>query len=211
MRIDNDYFYAIGPIVVLTVVGVGFAVALPKYAGRLSKQETNKMVTAKIADSKSGRVERAVFGAGCFWGVESVFRETPGVLSTGVGYAGGTVPNPTYEQVCTDTTGHAEVVEVLFDPGQVSYDQLLDVFFNNHNPTQLNRQGPDFGKQYRSVVFYADDAQRVAAEAAKNRAAGSGKFSKPVVTEISPLTTYYPAEDYHQQYNEKRGVKSCHL
>lgn len=169
------------------------------------------MVTAKIADSKSGRVERAVFGAGCFWGVESAFRSTPGVLKTEVGYAGGSLLNPTYEQVCTDTTGHAEVVAVEFDPAEVSFDQLLDVFWNNHNPTQLNRQGPDFGKQYRTVVFYADDAQRQTAEASKQRLAASGKFSKPIVTEIVPLTNYFPAEGYHQQYLEKRGMTHCHL
>jgi peptide-methionine (S)-S-oxide reductase len=195
----------------VTAVGLSAAYVLLKYAGTVSQQETKKMVTAKIADSKSGRVERAVFGAGCFWGVEAAFRRTPGVLSTEVGYAGGTLLNPTYEQVCTDTTGHAEVVAVEFDPGQVTYDQLLDVFFNNHNPTQLNRQGPDFGKQYRSAVFYADDAQRQAAEAAKERLAASGKHAKPIVTQIAPLSNYFPAEDYHQQYLEKRGMASCHL
>jgi peptide-methionine (S)-S-oxide reductase len=212
-------------LIVFCLVAVALGAVLPKIANRLkagsdegpviepasSSQESKKMVTAKIADSKSGRVERAVFGAGCFWGVEAAFRRTPGVLQTEVGYAGGTVLNPTYEQVCTDTTGHAEVVAVEFDPAEVSFDQLLDVFFSNHNPTQLNFQGPDFGKQYRSVVFYADDAQKQAAEASKQKLAESGKFSKPVVTQIVPLVNYFPAEGYHQQYLEKRGLSHCHL
>ncbi len=174
-------------------------------------QEKPKMITSKFAESKSGRVEKAVFGAGCFWGVEAAFRKTPGVLSTTVGYAGGAVVNPTYEQVCTDTTGHAEVVQVEFDPGQISFEQLLEVFWTSHNPTQLNRQGPDFGKQYRTVIFYVDDAQRATAEASKERLAASGKFSKPIVTQIAPLTTFYAGEEYHQQYLEKRGLSHCHL
>ena len=174
-------------------------------------QEKPKMITSKFAESKSGRVEKAVFGAGCFWGVEAAFRKTPGVLSTTVGYAGGAVVNPTYEQVCTDTTGHAEVVQVEFDPGQITFEQLLEVFWTNHNPTQLNYQGPDYGKQYRSVVFYVDATQRATAEASKERLAASGKFSKPVVTQIAPLTTFYAGEEYHQQYLEKRGLSHCHL
>lgn len=183
----------------------------PTEVAESQSQEKPKMITSKFAESKSGRVEKAVFGAGCFWGVEAAFRRTPGVLSTTVGYAGGAVVNPTYEQVCTDTTGHAEVVQVEFDPGQISFEQLLEVFWTNHNPTQLNRQGPDFGKQYRSVVFYADDAQRATAEASKERLAASGKFSKPIVTQIAPLTTFYAGEEYHQQYLEKRGLSHCHL
>lgn len=211
MRTGYDHLVLVAPFVVISAIGLALAYGLPKYAASHVPQETKKMITSKIAESKSGRVERAVFGAGCFWGVEAAFRQTPGVLSTEVGYAGGTVINPTYEQVCTDTTGHAEVVAVEFDPGQVTYEQLLDVFFANHNPTQLNRQGPDFGKQYRSVVFYADETQKTAAESAKERLAASGKISKPIVTQIAPLTTYFPAEDYHQQYLEKRGLASCHL
>lgn len=212
--------YRIYFLIVFCLLAVALGAVLPRLAARLKTdndegvvvpEETKKMVTAKIAESKSGRVERAVFGAGCFWGVEAEFRRTPGVLKTEVGYAGGTVLNPTYEQICTDTTGHAEVVAVDFDPAEVSFDQLLDVFWANHNPTQLNRQGPDFGKQYRTVVFYADDAQKQTAEASKQRLAESGKFSKPVVTQIVPLTNYFPAEDYHQQYLEKRGLSHCHL
>lgn len=153
----------------------------------------------------------ATFGAGCFWGVEAAFRRVPGVTGTAVGYAGGRVENPSYEQVCTDTTGHAEVVQVEFDPAQVAYDQLLEVFWNSHNPTQLNRQGPDFGKQYRSVIFVHDDEQRAAAEASRERLAASGRHARPIVTEIAPAGPFYRAEEYHQQYLEKRGAASCHL
>jgi peptide-methionine (S)-S-oxide reductase len=173
--------------------------------------EVKKVIQSKIAESKSGKVSQAVFGAGCFWGVEAAFRRTPGVLLTEVGYAGGSVLNPTYEQVCTDTTGHAEVVRVEFDPEEISFEKLLDVFFENHNPTQLNRQGPDFGKQYRTVVFYTDEAQKTAAETAKEKLAASGKFKQPVVTQIVPLINYFPAEGYHQQYLEKKGLTHCHL
>lgn len=173
--------------------------------------EGKKVVQSKIAESKSGKKAQAVFGAGCFWGVEAAFRRTPGVLLTEVGYAGGSVLKPTYEQVCTDTTGHAEVVRVEYDPEEISFEKLLDVFFDNHNPTQLNRQGPDFGKQYRTVVFFADEAQRTAAEAAKEKLSASGKWPQPIVTQIVPLVNYFPAEDYHQQYLEKRGLSHCHL
>jgi len=212
--------YRIYFLIAFLLTAVALGAVLPTIAARFRAvdeeshvlpEEPEKMVTAKIAESKSGRVERAVFGAGCFWGVESAFRSTPGVLKTEVGYAGGTVLKPTYEQVCTDTTGHAEVVAVDFDPAEVTFDQLLDVFWANHNPTQLNFQGPDHGRQYRTVVFYADDAQRQTAEASKQRLAESGKFSRPVVTQIVPLTNYFPAEDYHQQYLEKRGKTHCHL
>lgn len=174
-------------------------------------KEGKKMISSKIADSKSGKVEAAVFGAGCFWGVESTFRALPGVLSTSVGYAGGHLINPTYHDVCSDETGHAEVVKIEFDPDQISFEELLDVFFKSHNPTTLNRQGPDFGSQYRSVVFYENDAQRATAEAVKQRVDASGRWGRPVVTQIVPAAKYYPAEDYHQQYNEKRGRTSCHL
>jgi peptide-methionine (S)-S-oxide reductase len=155
--------------------------------------------------------EKATFGAGCFWGVEATFRKIPGVLSTAVGYIGGTLENPTYEDVCTDTTGHAEAVEVEFDPAVVSYDALLDVFWNNHDPTTLNRQGPDVGTQYRSAIFYHTPEQKAAAEASKERLDKSGKFPRPIVTEIAPATTFYRAEEYHQRYLEKRGLASCHV
>ncbi|AUS09417.1 peptide-methionine (S)-S-oxide reductase [Laceyella sacchari] len=153
----------------------------------------------------------ATFGAGCFWGVEETFRKLPGVLNTAVGYMGGTKENPTYEEVCTDKTGHAEVVQVEFDPEQITYADLLDVFWNNHNPTTLNRQGPDVGTQYRSVIFYHDETQKKLAEASKQELDRSGRFKNPIVTQVEPATTFWRAEEYHQRYLQKRGVDSCHL
>jgi peptide-methionine (S)-S-oxide reductase len=154
---------------------------------------------------------KATFAAGCFWGVEATFRQLPGVLSTRVGYTGGQVGNPTYKDVCTDTTGHAEAVEVEYDPAKISYDKLLDVFWENHDPTQLNRQGPDFGKQYRSAIFFHDAEQERAAKASKEALEKSRRFSKPIVTQIVPAENFYEAEDYHQQYLEKRGLATCHI
>jgi peptide-methionine (S)-S-oxide reductase len=156
-------------------------------------------------------MEKATFGAGCFWGVEEAFRQTPGVISTAVGYAGGTLKNPTYEQVCSGRTGHAEVVQVEFDPEQASYEQLLQVFWENHNPTQLNRQGPDIGTQYRSAIFTHSPQQQATAEASKQQLEASGQFNRPVVTQIEAASEFYPAEEYHQQYLAKRGVRSCHF
>ncbi len=153
----------------------------------------------------------ATFGAGCFWGVEEVYRQLPGVLSTAVGYMGGTKAHPTYEDVCTDKTGHAEVVQVTYDPSVIAYDRLLEIFWANHNPTQVNRQGPDVGTQYRSVIFFHDEAQRIAAETSKQALASSGKWKAPIATHIVPATTFWPAEEYHQQYLAKRGMSSCHL
>jgi peptide-methionine (S)-S-oxide reductase len=154
---------------------------------------------------------QATFGAGCFWGVEVAFRQVPGVIDAAVGYAGGTLVDPSYEQVCTGRTGHAEVVQVEYDPERVSYEQLLKVFFANHDPTQLNRQGPDFGTQYRSVIFYHDEAQERSARAAKEALQASRRHRHPIVTQIEPFSTFYPAEDYHQRYLEKRGLASCAL
>jgi len=154
---------------------------------------------------------KATFGAGCFWGVEETFRQIPGVTATAVGYSGGRSSNPTYEDVCSDETGHAEVVEVDYDPKVVPYDRLLDVFWESHNPTQLNRQGPDVGTQYRSVIFFHDAEQEKAARASRDRLAASGKFARPIVTEISPARPFWRAEDYHQRYFEKRGGGSCHV
>ncbi|HXK13045.1 MAG TPA: peptide-methionine (S)-S-oxide reductase MsrA [Gaiellaceae bacterium] len=151
--------------------------------------------------------KKATFGAGCFWGVEAAFRRTQGVTGTKVGYAGGKVDNPTYEQVCSDTTGHAEVVQVTYDPEQVPYEQLLTIFWLEHDPTQLNRQGPDVGSQYRSVIFVHDEEQRAAAEA--SREAVQARFTRPVVTTIEDAPPFWEAEDYHQQYLEKRGLASC--
>jgi peptide-methionine (S)-S-oxide reductase len=155
--------------------------------------------------------ELATFGAGCFWGVEVTFRNTPGVRDVLVGYLGGTLANPTYRDVCTGRTGHAEVVQVKYDPAEVSYDKLLDVFWENHNPTTLNRQGPDVGTQYRSAIFYDTPEQKRAAEESKAQLEASGRFRRPVVTEITEASTFYPAEDYHQRYLEKRGLASCHV
>ena len=154
-------------------------------------------------------MEKATFGAGCFWGVESAFRRLPGVQSTQVGYAGGELNNPTYHDVCTDRTGHAEVVEVTFDPQVISYHDLLEVFWNNHNPTTLNRQGPDVGTQYRSVIFY--DSPEQEAEARASRDAAQSRFSRPIVTQIVPAAEFWRAEEYHQQYLEKRGLDHCHI
>jgi peptide-methionine (S)-S-oxide reductase len=153
--------------------------------------------------------KKATFGAGCFWGVEAAFRQVDGVTKTEVGYEGGRLENPSYEDVCSHKTGHAEVVEVTYDPEQVSYEELLGVFWGKHDPTQLNRQGWDIGDQYRSVVFFHDDEQREAADRSKAELDASGRYRKPVVTAIEPAQTFYPAEDYHQQYLEKRGRSSC--
>lgn len=152
----------------------------------------------------------ATFGAGCFWGVEQAFRETEGVTETAVGYAGGHMKDPTYRDVCTDRTGHAEVVQVEFDPERVSYDQLLAVFWENHDPTQLNRQGPDVGSQYRSAIFTHSPEQEAAAVASKEALARGGRYRRPVVTEIVPASPFYRAEEYHQQYLAKRGIAHCH-
>jgi peptide-methionine (S)-S-oxide reductase len=156
-------------------------------------------------------MEKATFGAGCFWGVEETFRNVKGVTGTAVGYLGGTLPNPTYEDVCTDTTGHAEVVQVEFDPAQVTFDQLLNVFWENHDPTTLNRQGPDHGAQYRSAIFYHTAEQAAAAQDSKEKLQASGRFKRPIVTEITPATEFYRAEEYHQQYLAKRGMSRCHI
>ena len=154
-------------------------------------------------------MEKAIFAAGCFWGVEAAFRNTEGVTATRVGYTGGHTPNATYHDVCSGGTGHAEAVEVEFDPARVSYEQLLNVFWEEHDPTTMNRQGPDVGTQYRSGIFYVDDAQRASAEASKAALEASGKYRKPIVTEITAATAFWPAEDYHQQYLEKRGRATC--
>jgi len=156
-------------------------------------------------------MEKATFAAGCFWGVEAAFRQLKGVKATAVGYTGGQTKNPTYEQVCSDRTGHAEAVEVEFDPAEVSYDDLLKVFWENHDPTQVNRQGPDFGSQYRSAVYFHSPEQQAAAMASKDRLAASGKLKRPIATQIVPAEIFYQAEDYHQQYLEKRGMASCHI
>jgi len=158
------------------------------------------------------REEIATFAAGCFWGVEAAFREVPGVTRTRVGYTGGKTKNPTYEEVCSGVTGHAEAVEVLFDTTAVSYRELLDLFWSIHDPTQHNRQGPDYGTNYRSAVFYHSPEQEVQAVESRNKLAESGRYGRrPIVTEIVPASTFYPAEDYHQQYYEKQGKRGCRI
>lgn len=156
-------------------------------------------------------MEKATFGAGCFWGVEAEFRQVKGVVSTAVGYEGGTSVNPTYRDVCSHGTGHAEVVQVEYDPSRISYEDLLKVFWENHDPTTLNRQGPDVGSQYRSAIFYHTPEQQAAALASKEKLEGVKRFRRPIVTQIVPAATFYKAEDYHQQYLEKRGLSSCKL
>ncbi len=154
--------------------------------------------------------EIATFGAGCFWGIEAAFRRLPGVVDATVGYSGGHTADPTYKDVCTDETGHAEVVQVTFDPAKLSYEQLLDAFWQIHDPTQKNRQGPDFGSQYRTAIFFHSAEQEAAAKKSKAALDLSGKLKRPVATEISPASTFYRAEEYHQKYLEKRGAASCH-
>ncbi len=154
-------------------------------------------------------IEKATFGAGCFWGVEATFRLLKGVTSTAVGYSGGTLENPTYEDVCSDKTGHAEVVQVEYDPSQVSYEELLDAFWGCHDPTTPNRQGPDVGTQYRSVIFYHTPEQKAAAVASKEKLQKSGKYQRPIVTEITSGAPFWRAEEYHQRYLEKRGTRAC--
>ncbi len=154
---------------------------------------------------------KAMFGAGCFWGVEAAFRATPGVVDTAVGFAGGTTENPSYEDVCYRDTGHAEVVLVEFDPARISFEQLLNVFWENHDPTQMNRQGPDIGTQYRSAIFYFDEEQAQTARASKTTLDASGRFRRPIATEITAAAPFWRAEEYHQRYLEKRGQASCHI
>ncbi len=155
--------------------------------------------------------EKASFGAGCFWGVEATFRELDGVIDAVSGYQGGHTESPTYKEVCTDRTGHAEVVEVEYDPAKVSYDRLLEVFWGAHDPTQLNRQGPDVGTQYRSAIFFYTPEQEQAARASKSKLEGSGRLKRPIATQIEPAQTFYRAEEYHQQYLAKRGLRHCHI
>jgi peptide-methionine (S)-S-oxide reductase len=156
-------------------------------------------------------MEKATFAAGCFWGVEASFRSVPGVISTRVGYTGGSLAHPTYKDVCTNRTGHAEAVEVTYDPARVTYDELLRSFWQGHDPTTLNRQGPDVGSQYRSAIFYRSPEQEAAARASKDQLDRSGTYRRPIVTQIVPAAEFWEAEEYHQQYLEKKGLAHCHL
>ena len=171
------------------------------------------VITAGIIPAEEGAVktEKATFAAGCFWGVESAFRQIAGVVETQVGYTGGNTTAPTYKEVCTDATGHAEAIEITFDPAKVSYTRLLDLFWRMHDPTQVNRQGPDLGTQYRSAIFYHTPEQQSAAEASKAALDKSGKYKKPIATQIVPAEPFYRAEEYHQRYFEKNGGPSCHI
>jgi peptide-methionine (S)-S-oxide reductase len=164
----------------------------------------------KTFNKRGKEMEKAMFGAGCFWGVEEAFRTMEGVKDTKVGYSGGSTDNPTYEQVCSDRTGHAEVIYIEFDPTVVTYEQLLDKFFTIHDPTQLNRQGPDVGKQYRTAVFFYSPEQERAAKEKIEALGKSGKFRAPIATEVTPAAKFYPAEEYHQRYLQKRGANVCH-
>jgi peptide-methionine (S)-S-oxide reductase len=168
---------------------------------------------AGVAPAEEGTVktEKATFAAGCFWGVESAFRQMNGVIDTQVGYTGGKTENPTYKEVCTDTTGHAEALEITFDPAKVAYRTLVEFFFKMHDPTQINRQGPDAGTQYRSAIFFQTLEQKAVAGAVKAELEKSGKYKKPVATQILPAAPFYRAEEYHQRYFEKNGGPSCHI
>lgn len=172
---------------------------------------TANTTQTSAAQSDTTSHAQAMFGAGCFWGVEVAFRNVPGVIDAPVGYSSGTVDNPTYKQVCGGRTGHAEVIHVTYDPAKVSYEQLLEVFWAIHNPTTLNRQGPDVGSQYRSAIFYYTNEQRRIAEESKRRLDESDRYSQPIVTEITKAGTFWPAEEYHQRYLEKHGRAACHI
>jgi peptide-methionine (S)-S-oxide reductase len=163
------------------------------------------------AEEGSVKTEKATFAAGCFWGVESAFRQVAGVLDAQVGYTGGKTVNPTYREVCTGTTGHAEALEITFDPAKVPYETLVSLFFKMHDPTQVNRQGPDVGTQYRSAVFYHSPEQKAVAETIKATLSKSGKYKKALATEILPAEPFYRAEEYHQRYFEKNGGPACHI
>lgn len=219
----NQSFSIVLGVVLLVVLGVAGYAALARAgddaaptAGleplmRNATYDKELKPTGHSIPAEGVRLEYATFGAGCFWGVEEMFRGTKGVVATGVGYAGGKTDEPSYKQVCYEETGHAEVVHLQFDPAQVSYEALLDVFWANHNPTTLNRQGPDVGDQYRSVIFTHGEAQRAAAEKSKAAQQAAGKWaSRTIVTVIEPAPKVYMAEEYHQQYLLKRGMSSCH-
>jgi peptide-methionine (S)-S-oxide reductase len=164
-----------------------------------------------MTEAKNKKYKKATFGAGCFWGVEDIYMQVDGVVKTTVGYLGGEYKNPSYKDVCTGRTGHAEVVEIIFNSEIVSYDQLLDLFWRMHDPTTFNRQGPDVGTQYRSAIFYHNEIQKKLAEKSRMEISTSGKWKNPIVTEISLASKFYKAEEYHQEYFKKNGLPSCHI
>jgi len=196
MTKNRSYMYLIALIALL-----GFTPAATASPAAKGARTMNKTTT----------VEKATFAAGCFWGVEAAFRQIKGVVSTQVGYTGGRTNDPSYEDVCTDRTGHAEAVEVTYDPSRVKYEDLLHVFWTNHDPTTPNRQGPDVGEQYRSAIFYHSPAQETEAKVSKARLESEHRFKRPIVTQILAAGPFYRAEEYHQQYLEKRGLSTCHI
>jgi peptide-methionine (S)-S-oxide reductase len=197
---------------ILIIIAILGLVAAWKFIPRQSKGDSGVVFTTERKSMGGESTDTATFGAGCFWCVEAVFQELKGVKSVTSGYSGGDVPNPTYKQVCTGTTGHAEVSQIVFDPAQISYPELLEVFWKTHDPTMLNRQGNDVGTQYRSAIFYHSDEQRRLAEHYKKELDSAGAFDGPIVTEIVPYTVFYKAEDYHQNYyNENGDQPYCQL
>ena len=200
-------------VAVALAVSVSFAGCTTTHSDAQANDdaETTAQTTDDGAGERAMPTETATFGAGCFWGVEETFRCTEGVMDTEVGYAGGHTEDPTYEQVCSHTTGHAEVVQLQYDPETISYEELLEVFFDLHDPTQVNRQGPDVGDQYRSVIFYHNEKQQEAAETMKAELDASEEYSRPIATQIEAAPTFWPAEDYHQEYLKKRGGGACHF
>jgi peptide-methionine (S)-S-oxide reductase len=196
---------------------MGLSGAAPVQIGRdgleslVKDSASNGLPAGRTQEEKRMTTEIATFGAGCFWGVEAGFSRVPGVIEAVSGYSGGHTENPTYKDVCTDETGHAEVVQVTFDPATVSFERLLEVFWGMHDPTQVNRQGPDFGSQYRTAIFFHTPEQEATAKKVKAELNASGKFKKPIATEITAAETFYRAEEYHQKYLEKRGATSCHF
>lgn len=179
--------------------------------GEQSAAGAGKALTTRPAGEKTMNTAKATFAAGCFWGVQLEFDKTEGVVSTSVGYMGGKTSSPTYKQVCTDTTGHAEVVQIEYDPQRVSYETLVRTFFELHDPTQVNRQGPDVGSQYRSAIFFHTPEQEKAARAFIERLTKAGEYARPIATEVTAAGEFWPAEDYHQKYFERRGMESCHI
>ncbi len=194
----------------------GAVAAAPRDTGTSGSVATHAKAAAPDANTSLGatgvKTEEAMFGAGCFWGVEAYFRKVPGVVETSVGYSGGNADNPTYRQVCSDATGHAEVIHIDFDPTKVTYEALVRHFFRMHDPTQLNRQGPDYGRQYRSAIFTYSDEQKATAVRVRDALGANPKYAtRKIVTEIEPAKPFWKAEDYHQKYLEKNGMDSCHV
>lgn len=203
--------------IIISIVAVAVAVVTFRLGAADTKSQAKSDTADAAADTapkgqqETNNMAKATFGAGCFWGVEAAFRQIEGVKATAVGYAGGHTENPTYREVCSDKTGHAEVVEVEYDPTQIAYEQLLKVFWESHDPTQRNRQGPDIGSQYRSVIFFHTPEQEATAFQSKEELEKSGRYNRPIATSIEPAQPFWKAEDYHQQYLEKRGLSTCKI